>query len=128
MRPSLRPGNVIPVLSGAGLVLSALVPAGAIPDLLPCPFKLLTGWPCPGCGLTHAICHISHGELALAWAANPFGFFFWAVLLLCLLWPLLHARFPRLDALLRSSRALVWAPPSLVVLMWAYDAVRIAHR
>jgi hypothetical protein len=110
------------------LLVSALVPAGAVPAFLPCPFKLLTGWPCPGCGLTHSLCDIAHGAFAAAWTANPFGFLFYAIFVVCLLWPLLEVPFPFLKALLRSSRALVWAPPALVAFMWAFDIVRIAHR
>jgi Protein of unknown function (DUF2752) len=113
---------------GGALLTSALLPASAIPALLPCPFKLLTGWPCPGCGLTHAICDISHGALAAAWTANPFGYFFYFLLVMGLLWPLLEGPFPALNAWLRTSRALLWAPPALVVFMWAFDISRIVRR
>jgi Protein of unknown function (DUF2752) len=102
-----RTDKLISAAAGGILLLSALVPAGAIPNLLPCPFKLLTGWPCPGCGLTHAICDISHGRFAMAWAANPFGYLFYAALVVCLLWPCLQMWFASLGTLLRSSRT--WA-------------------
>jgi hypothetical protein len=123
-----RANQLISVAAGGALLVSALVPAGAVPTLLPCPFKLLTGWPCPGCGLTHSLCDISHGAFATAWAANPFGFLFYALFAACLLWPLLEVRVPSVKALLRGSRALVWAPPASVVFMWAFDIARIAHR
>jgi Protein of unknown function (DUF2752) len=119
--------RLISAAAGGTLLLSALVPAIAIPNLLPCPFKLLTGWPCPGCGLTHAICYISHGRFAMAWAANPFGFLFWPLLVVCLLWPWLEVRFRSLNPSLRASRVWVWGPPSLVAIMWAFDIVRIAR-
>lgn len=38
----------------------------------PCPFYALTGLRCPGCGSTHAFYALVHGDLAAAWAANPF--------------------------------------------------------
>ena len=123
-----RPNHLISVAAGGTLLVSGLVPSGAVPTLLPCPFKLLTGWPCPGCGLTHSMCDISHGAFAAAWTANPFGFLFYALFVVCLLWPLLEVRFPSIKVLLRSSRALVWSPPALVAFMWAFDIVRIAHR
>ena len=45
-----------------------------------CPLALATGIPCPGCGLTRAFCHASHGLFREA-----FGFH--------ALWPLLLAYF-----------------------------------
>lgn len=123
----MRTSNSISAIGGVALLLSALVPAGGIPALLPCPFKLLTGWPCPGCGLTHAVCDISHGAFAAAWAANPFGYFFYFLLVIGLVWPLLEVSFPTLNAWLRSTRVLVWAPPALVVFMWAFDISRIVR-
>ena len=123
----LRDDKVLSFLAGAVLAASALVPAGNFPDLLPCPFKLLTGWPCPGCGLTHAFCDISHGNLARAWVDNPFGILFYALALVCLVWPLLVACFPSVGNVVVRTRMAYWAPPSLVVIMWAFDIVRIAR-
>jgi hypothetical protein len=40
------------------------------PSLILCPFRLLTGLPCPGCGMTRAFCAIGHGEL---WRAVRFN-------------------------------------------------------
>jgi hypothetical protein len=41
--------------------------------LPPCGFLLLTGSPCPGCGLTTAFAHAIRGHWALAASANPLG-------------------------------------------------------
>ena len=41
--------------------------------LPPCGFLLLTGAPCPGCGLTTAFAHAIRGNWLLAADANPFG-------------------------------------------------------
>jgi len=114
---------------GAGLALatSILVPASRLPALSLCPFKMLTGFPCPGCGLTHAFCNISHGQFQRAWQANPFGFLFYALALACLAWPRLSGKFPGIEAVLRRSRAVVWAPALLMVAMWIYDVARIAR-
>ena len=35
-----------------------------------CPLRALTGLPCPGCGLTRALCVLSSGELTRALALN----------------------------------------------------------
>jgi len=114
---------------GAGIALAAsiLIPASKLPVLPLCPFKMLTGFPCPGCGLTHAFCDISHGQFKMAWQTNPFGFVFYIGALACLAWPWLGARFPGVEVALRRTRALVWAPPLLMLGMWAYDIVRIAR-
>ena len=41
--------------------------------LPPCGFLLLTGSPCPGCGLTTAFAHAVRGSWGLAMSANPLG-------------------------------------------------------
>jgi len=123
----LRGDRAISILAGAVLVASALIPAGNFPDLIPCPFKMLTGWPYPGCGLTHAFCDISHGNLAQSWVDNPFGFFFYALAMVLLVWPLLERRIPRLNFALARSRVAYWAPPVLAVLMWVFGVFRIVR-
>lgn len=39
-----------------------------------CPMVLLTGFPCPGCGLTRAGVHVLRLEFAAAWRIHPFIF------------------------------------------------------
>ena len=36
-----------------------------------CPFRALTGYPCPGCGMTRAFSAIAHGEPLTAVLYNP---------------------------------------------------------
>ena len=36
-----------------------------------CPFRVLTGIPCPTCGTTHAVVALLRGEIGAAFAANP---------------------------------------------------------
>ena len=54
-------------------VFSADRIGGAIP--LFCPFKALTGIPCPGCGITRAMLSITKGDFHGAFSYNPFSFF-----------------------------------------------------
>lgn len=36
-----------------------------------CPFLLVTGWYCPGCGTLRAVHALAHGDVATAVARNP---------------------------------------------------------
>lgn len=38
---------------------------------IPCPFHALTGYQCPGCGITTMFLRLSYGDFAGAYAANP---------------------------------------------------------
>ena len=41
----------------------------ALPGI--CLFQWLTGWPCPGCGVTHALIALSRGEFLKVWSVAP---------------------------------------------------------
>ena len=61
-------------LAAAVFVGGALLPpawAAAGPPL--CPFRLLTGLPCPGCGLTRSLVSLLHGDLTAAVYFHPLG-------------------------------------------------------
>lgn len=71
--PSTRGKRLfLTVLALLGLV-SLLSPARL--DHLPaaCPWRVLTGAPCPFCGLTHSLAALSHGDFRQAFAFHPFG-------------------------------------------------------
>lgn len=38
-----------------------------------CPFVLISGFPCPGCGTTRAVLYLLKGQLARSWSINPAG-------------------------------------------------------
>ena len=40
----------------------------------PCPYLTLTGFACPGCGVTRALHFLLHGEVTHAFAYNPWAF------------------------------------------------------
>lgn len=66
--------------------------------LFACPVRAATGWPCLGCGTSHAVVHLAHGELLAALWSNPL-----AALACLALWA---------HALLTAARlaGLPWAP------------------
>jgi hypothetical protein len=75
-RSSKRALLVLP-LTSAVFVVSALWSPSDLPDVVLCPLRALTGYPCPGCGMTRAFCSIGHGEFARAVGYNalsPFVF------------------------------------------------------
>lgn len=41
---------------------------------IPCVFRKLTGWLCPGCGITTMILCLARLDFSGAWKANPFLF------------------------------------------------------
>ncbi|MEO9322354.1 DUF2752 domain-containing protein [Nocardioides sp. C4-1] len=55
---------------GAAVVLS---PDGIEDGPVVCPFRRLTGLPCPGCGLTRSWVYLAHGRWDDAYSAHPFG-------------------------------------------------------
>jgi Protein of unknown function (DUF2752) len=64
------------VLGTGALLAAALTYVGLVDPHNPdsffpvCPFRLLTGWNCPGCGTLRMIHDVLHGDLAAAIADN----------------------------------------------------------
>jgi hypothetical protein len=97
-----RPGSVPEQLglAGLGAAGAAVAYQAALQRKglwLPCPLRMLTGVPCPLCGMTTAATGLASGDLGMALAANPF------VLLL--------AGLTLAMAVLMAARALGWARP-----------------
>lgn len=84
--------------------------------LPPCTIYYLTGRPCPSCGLTTSVSATLHGELALAWRANPFGIAIVAVSAGFLLNSLMALGVRR--SLWISERTVIWLL-TLFLLGWA---------
>jgi Protein of unknown function (DUF2752) len=64
------------ILAGAALAAlcaaALMAPADAVNGPVVCPFRLATGLPCPGCGMTRAWVFVAHGRIRDALSANPF--------------------------------------------------------
>src|SRR5262245_38606346 len=71
-------------ITGLGVAAAAWMGVDAASDgtLTPCPFKLLTGIPCPACGSTRAVLALFQGENVLAF--NPLGVITFAAAVLTL--------------------------------------------
>ncbi|MCJ7543829.1 MAG: DUF2752 domain-containing protein [Phycisphaerae bacterium] len=109
-------GMLQPDPSGAGTHQQLCLPS--------CSFLDRTGWPCPTCGMTTSLAAMAHGDVALAFRAQPFGVGVFVVLVAAALaggvellaaWPILgHVR-PRLW----------WGPVAVGALLLSW-AVRLA--
>jgi hypothetical protein len=75
-RPARWAPLAAPLACGCCLAAGAAYVAANDPAqggaFLPCPFRTLTGWWCPGCGLTRATHHLLRGDLAQALRFNVF--------------------------------------------------------
>jgi hypothetical protein len=97
MPPAPKPCGVkrgLALAAAAALTVSFLVAPEALPGLDSCFFRKTTGIACPGCGLSHSFCAISHGRFPDAWAYNPFGIVFYSLAVALVLRPV-AARFLR---------------------------------
>jgi hypothetical protein len=72
--PAARIPGVLPWMAApiAGAAALATFPITAAPTL--CPFALVTGTACPGCGLTRAAAALAQGDLGMALSFHPLVF------------------------------------------------------
>jgi len=93
--------EVVAVVGVAALGASLLFSPEHIEDgPVICPFRRLTGLPCPGCGLTRSWVYLAHGWWRESFLAHPFG-------------PLLAAVVLVLGVAVIRARARGASPPSL---------------
>lgn len=113
-------GVGVTALAVAALLSPATVAAG--PEL--CPFRRMTGLPCPGCGLTRSWVALAHGDLGSAVAFNLFGPVFMAaavIVTVAAVWVVIRGR-PVVD---RLSRAVTHPLTFGAVAVWfGYGLVR----
>jgi len=119
-------------VAGGILLLAAVLPPSWVLSGPPlCPFRLLTGLPCPGCGLTRSVVSFLHGDVAGAIAFHPLGPLVVAALALAVLvGPLsaqLHARGwapgvrlggPRELWISRAGQAAPWLAIGIFLTVW----------
>ena len=77
MRISLRyksPGDIEFGIIYGTIALLALIAARVLPVqkiIPPCPFRAVTGIPCPSCGSTRSLVHLANGDIAGSLILNP---------------------------------------------------------
>lgn len=97
--------------AGLGYALWARLTGLAVP----CPFRTVTGWLCPGCGTTRMCLALLRWDWAAAWSANPVLLLMLPVL--ALLSIRLSVRYVREGTVIGSKweNALIWAMAALLV-------------
>ena len=85
---------------------------------IPCPFHALTGLWCPGCGMTRALHHLLHADVAGALSAN----LFLPVVLVVGIWSWLSWWTPRVPPIGRVVPSRVWG--GLVVAAFVFAVLR----
>ena len=103
------------VLAASLLVLYAVDPTRRM-ITPPCPYLTLTGFACPGCGLTRATHFLLHGNVAQAFAYNPWAFVMAPALLLFTVLP--SAIDP--EQTLRVRTVMAWVMLLLTVAFWIW--------
>ncbi|MEH3157095.1 MAG: DUF2752 domain-containing protein [Gordonia paraffinivorans] len=73
-RQQLSPLTIGTVVGGGAVVAAFAIPTSVVGEgPILCPFRLATGLPCPGCGLTRSWVAFAHGDVSTAFADNVFG-------------------------------------------------------
>lgn len=57
------------IIIAVGVTYAKIIQATGIS--IPCPFRTITGFKCPGCGITHMCMAILAKDFRAAWSANP---------------------------------------------------------
>ncbi len=102
-------------LTSAVFAVSATWRASELPGFVLCPFRAVTGLPCPGCGMTRAFCAMGHGDVAGAFGFNALAPFVFAAALL--LWAHALATVLKLDAVREALERLRPTPRATRVML-----------
>ncbi|HLN31465.1 MAG TPA: DUF2752 domain-containing protein [Gemmataceae bacterium] len=85
--------------------------------LPPCTFRLMTGVPCPSCGMTTSFALLLHGDIANSLRANAVGTLLAVFCLALIPWSLACVVFKRFFLIVSLDRALTWIVVVFIVLL-----------
>ena len=91
-----------------------------------CPFKMLTGFPCPGCGITKSMVYFYDGNIYKSLLHHIFGPF---VVISCVLFLLkftieLKRNKPFIDISYKSRKKIAY---SIAIILICYHIIRVAY-
>ena len=113
------------------IALLALIAVRILPvrTVLPaCPFKSMTGIPCPTCGTTRLLMHLTQGDVALAFFLNPVVALFIIGALVLFLYDVIASFSGSRAAFSLSHRESQWIRSGTVLALlvnWFYLAVNL---
>jgi hypothetical protein len=88
---------------------------GALPSVVLCPLRRVTGIPCPFCGATRSVGAAVQGDLGASLALNPVGLLIIvAAVVLLVAWRWRRVAIP------------VWSVATFFALLWAYQLFKYA--
>lgn len=90
-----------------------------------CGFRLLTGMPCPSCGMTRSVCLTVRGQLGSAFGLHPLGPVFTLAMVLQVAFSLLSLALPRVRDLPVSANLGGWAYGALIMAIFVTGTVRL---
>lgn len=106
------------------LAAAALPPDSPLLAAFACPLRTATGWPCLGCGFTHAFQFAVRGELAAALRSSPLGTALAFAAFAHAAWTALRlAGLPWAPRLVLTARRR-WAFALCLLANWAFVALR----
>ena len=108
-------------LAAATAYVAAVDPSAGRSLVPPCPFHALTGWWCPGCGMTRATHHLLHGDLIAALRFN--ALFPFVLALVTVAWLDWYARSVGRRPVL-PRRLPSWATPAAIAIAIAFAVIR----
>jgi hypothetical protein len=127
---SIGPFDALGLVGLAGLLVARFIPVARLIPFWGCGFRRITGYPCPGCGLTRVADHFAHLHFERALQANPLGTVAAAGFAVLALWTLLHLAFkvpfPDVDFSEREWKVLRYVAIVLFVVNYAF--VIVQHR
>lgn len=96
-----------------------------------CLYKLMNGFPCPGCGLTRCFVSISHGNFANAFAYHKVGILLYFVILFDIFLRLYLIKKGK-ECFTKTIKLLVWLPGFLCMITiginWIYQLFQYYFR
>jgi hypothetical protein len=114
----------------AGLLVARFIPVAKLIPFWGCTFRKVTGYPCPGCGLTRAADRFAHGDFLGALKANPLGTLTASLFLMAALAMLAHFAFalplPEVTFNQKETKRAAWVLGVALTLNYLY--VVYAHR
>lgn len=116
-------GSII-IISALVLSLYIFSPFALEGKVIICPFRNMTGLPCPGCGMTRAASSIAHGEFARALSLHIFSPLFY----LALIAELVNS----IVAIARKGRPLfiwneLWAIKPVKYIVWIFITTIVSY-